>query len=224
MITPEKIDNEDILTISDLRHEQPISKQKPQDQSLYYWYKYIPEDKILYFQYNTCMDKEGAKKAGYKNYDDFDFSGFSNKFMNAVYDNDFNKLIVDLRNNTGGNSSLLSNLLGYLPKDKIVNKNVYILISRNTFSAGVLAILTLKSCFPQSVIIGEETGGNLNTYGDIKSFTLLNCKANLICSTKEFRFLDNLKGGLIPQITIEQSFKDYENGVDPIYDFVRNSK
>lgn len=224
MITPEKVNNEDILTISDLRHEQPILKQKPQGQSLYYWYKYIPEDKILYFQYNRCMDKERAKKAGYKNYEEFNFYGFANEFMNVLYDNDFDKLIVDLRANTGGSSSLLSYLLDYLPKDKVVNKKVYVLISRVTFSAGVFAILTLKNYFPQAVIIGEETGGNLNAYGDTKYFTLPNCKANLSCSTKEFRFSDNIKGGFIPQITIEQSFKDYENGVDPIYDFVKNFK
>ena len=212
----------------DLMTKKPVITQQG-NSNLYdtlYWYKYIPEDKIMYFKYNQCMDRNIAKMMGYKNWEQFpDFSEFGDDLIKEINDKDIDKFIIDLRDNTGGDSSLMSDFAGKLYDIKKLKEQgkVFVMTGRKTFSSGVLACLTIKNS-TKALFFGEATGGNVNGYGEITAIILPNSKIQVSCSTKYFDKSSEYKEGFIPDVTIEQSFNNYISGIDDVYEAIRNYK
>ncbi len=189
-----------------------------------YWYKYIPEDKILYFQYNDCVDKKIARERGYKDFEKYpDFEVFSDGIIKAISENDIDKFVIDLRYNGGGDSSLFTGLAVKLAViDKLKGK-VYAMIGRETFSSAVFAAVDLMKS-TDAVFYGEPTGGNVNGYGDTRPLVLPNSKMQISYSTKYFSLSDKFKENFIPDVEVNDSFNDYKNGIDDVYEAVINLK
>ena len=105
----------------------------------YYDYEYLPDSKSFYFEYNVCADMENRK-----------FADFNKEMFGAIEKNHIDKIIIDLRNNSGGNSEILNpftkSLKSYVQKNAKVK--VYTLIGRNTFSSGMFAIYRVKEAAP----------------------------------------------------------------------------
>lgn len=227
-LTPEIITSQNIINISNSIINKPIAKQH--DDSNYYdnlyWYKYIPDDKIIYFQYNQCVDRNTAKMIGIKDYDKYpDFNKFSDKLIKELNEKDVEKFIIDLRDNSGGNSTLMDNFVDKLNSIKKFNTKgkIYVLIGRGTISSGVFACVSLKKS-TNAIFIGEPTGGNVNGYGDILMLTLPNSKIQVSYSTKYFEVLPEYKENFIPNILVEQSFDDNIKGIDDVYEAAKNYK
>lgn len=218
----EKLTDFNLISIEDIMPIKPITLQVPNGQSPYYWCRYIPENKILYVQYNTCFNKEMAKSYGFDNYDDYDFASFANTFINSIYDYGYTKLILDLRNNTGGNTGLLDSLIGSVI-GKVSNENInfFVLTSKTTFSSAFLHAEGLRRNLGNVSIVGEEPGQNLNRYGDAKWIVLPNSKVHFSISSKKFTLTDSKNIRLIPDMPIEQSFDDYMKGIDSSYDYIK---
>jgi hypothetical protein len=91
---------------------------------------------------------------------------------------------------------------------------VFLLISKNTFSAGAVTAAIFKFN-KMGIIIGQETSGREKLCSDPVTIELPNTKLKTsiplaICTLPG----DNPDRGVIPDITINYSIKDYENGVD----------
>jgi hypothetical protein len=191
-----------------------------------YWYKYIEEENTLYFQYNACIDRTVAKRYGYEDYESYPkFDEFSKELITAITNNKIDKFIIDLRNNTGGDSSLMTDLAEKLSNIETLKKsdNIFVLIGRETFSSGVFACIDLKNCL-SPIFIGEPTGGNVNGYGDIKFLTLPNSKLKVSYSTKLFTLSNMYDSNFMPDVNVEQSFDTYIKGIDDVYEEVKNYK
>ncbi len=182
----------------------------------YYSYEYLPDSKALYFIYNVCADME-----------DQSFAEF-NKEMTAVIDeNDLDKIIIDLRNNVGGNSEILNPFTQYL-SDRIkgTDVRVYILVGRNTISSGMFAIYRVKDAVQEAISVGEPTGGALNHYGDINSINLPNSQLLINYSTKYFElnkmfhYKNEGVGTFLPDILLQPNIQDYMNGNDVVLNYV----
>lgn len=181
-----------------------------------YDYSYLPENRTLYFQYNSCADMAGNS-----------FKDFNASMFNDIGEKDVKKIVVDLRNNTGGNSEILNpftqKLKQYISKNTEVK--VYILVGRKTFSSGMFAIYRIKEAVPAAISVGEPTGGALDCYGEVRSFNLPNSQLPVSYSTKYFQFSKNFsyknKGTdtFIPDVPIEATIKDYMENKDPVLDF-----
>lgn len=171
-----------------------------------YWDKYIPKDKILYFQYNQCVYS--------------DFEKCSQYILNVIADKKIDKFIIDLRNNGGGDSGVITPLVSSLADiDKLKGK-IYVIIGKNTFSSGVLAAVDFMN-YTGAKFYGEPTGGNVNGYGDVKYLVLPSSKLKISYSTKEFDICDKFKENFIPDVTINESFKDYKKGIDDVYEAIK---
>lgn len=195
-----------------------------------YWFKLVPTDKILYFQFNNCMDKKSAEKTGYiKDYNSYpDFSIVSEKFKAAISKNKIDKLIIDMSNNPGGDFTMFTDLLHtvtYNP-DLIKKGKLFVIIGRNTYSAAIYYSLTLQST--NAILIGEATGGQPNMFTCPIPFTLPNSKIQVLCPTGDrYSYPDNtLKLGntLNPDVSVQQSFEDYKKGIDDVYEAIKNYK
>lgn len=196
-----------------------------------YWYKLDKENRILYFQYNTCLDKNDANKGvGYEfcnQYPDFrDFKEMFTKFASVNRDS-YDKIVVDVSNNTGG----VREHIDYLISSNMSlfnSKKVYVIMTKNTFSAGVVAVDTLvNKC--NAVMVGEETGGSVEMFAVAKKKSSIlpiiyasGCKKIDVLNKANRNSTSNLQGA-IPDIAVEYSINDVENGINPYYQAVVNN-
>ena len=114
---------------------KPISNLLRYSNNDNYWYKLINNSKILYFNYQDCAEQDGKI-----------FEIFNNQLFNAIEIQKPEKLIIDLRNNSGGNSAILKPFLEKL-KTNYLNKkgSLYILIGKlYIISFQILLVLHLK--------------------------------------------------------------------------------
>lgn len=191
------------------------SKVKPMttdyNDSNNYWNDKLSDD-VYYIQYNKCAEDNSLK-----------MDKFTSEVSNDIKDNEFKKVIIDLRYNGGGNSKIIEPLYDELEKLKKEHSfQVYILIGGNTFSSGLLNAYDGKNQL-DAILAGQPTGGNLNQYGEVKSFDLPYSGFVVDYSTKYF---ENVKGydkdALYPDIESPMKLKDYINGVDTVVQAVIN--
>lgn len=72
----------------------------------------------------------------------------------------------------------------------------------------------------QAIFVGEETSGKPNHFGEIKLLELANSGLKIQYSTKYFKNSETDLKTITPDYTIEESFKDFIKGHDPVYDWV----
>lgn len=226
-LSPKTYKKEDLINSKDLITEESVIKGNNSNAiDNLYWYKYIPKDKIMYFQYNECIDRDVAKNYGIKDYEKYpEFSKFGDELIKEINEKNIDKLIIDLRYNSGGNSMLMSDFAVKLSKiEKLKGKGkVFAIISRETFSSGVMACMDLKN-ENNAIFFGEPTGGNVNGYGDIKMITMPNSKIEVSYSTKYFELSSDYKNEFTPDVTIEQSYDNFMKGIDDAYEAIKNYK
>lgn len=226
-LMPSIYNEDNIVKIKDEIVNKPLRMQgKDTLQDKLYWYRYIPEEKILYLQYNSCIDYYVAKMYGIKDYDIYPkFDEFSKGFLKELQDNKVDKLIVDLRNNGGGNSLLMTELVSAMEKTNKLNDEgkTIVLIGKKTFSSAVMNTLDFKDKL-NAVLIGEPTGGNANSYGEVRSLVLPNSKVMVGYSTKYFNITEMYKDNIIPDVMVDETFNKYKNGIDEVYETAKNYK
>jgi hypothetical protein len=182
----------------------------------YYDYEYLPDHKTLYFEYNVCANMEKQS-----------FIDFNKGMFEGIQENEVDKVIIDLRNNSGGNSEILNpfteRLKSYVEENS--NVRVYILVGRNTFSSGMFAIYRIKESAPEAISVGESSGGALDCYGEVKTINLPNSQVPISYSTKYFEFSKDFSykndgiGTFQPDILLQPSIEDYKSGTDVVLDY-----
>lgn len=131
------------------------------------------------------------------------------------------KLIVDLRNNGGGDFFVgleLGRILTNLDHINWLN-GVYVLTSRFTYSAGMSNTAQFKELL-NAKLVGEPTGSNPNDYQDAANFTLPHSKLWVMYSKRHYRFQDTVSGGIVPDVHIKPQWKDYKAGNDAVMQWV----
>ena len=135
-----------------------------------YWFTYLPESRALYFKYNNCAEMPVMPAAR-----------FREELAAAFAANPVERFIVDVRNNTGGDSRVLARLLPAVPEGV---KRV-VITGRQTFSSGLMAVADLMRA--GYVSVGEPTGGRPSGFGEVVGFTLPNSGLRGQYSTRLFR-------------------------------------
>ena len=205
MTAAHPVDVRDQVSAIDVLHI-PMALYRKQPKS-YYWYEYLTDSKALYIQYNRC---DNDPKLAFK---DFTADMFAFGDSHTV-----SRVIVDLRFNGGGNSSVIFPLLIGLRSRKEKISQIYALIGPSTFSSGQDNAIDLKRG-AQAILIGEPTGEKLNSYGEVKSLTLPNSGLYVQYTTKLFRFAkDSDPLSLEPDIVVQRTLEDALAGRDPVMD------
>lgn len=188
--------------------------EKPNGESDFYWMKYFEEDNILYFKYDSCLSDEQ------NNYFDFE-----EKLIDKINNINLNKLVIDLRYNRGGRIDYTNSLISELKNStNLEGYDIVVISGKATFSAATLLTWNLQSILGATVI-GEETGGNVNSFefvGDeLLTMTLPN-SGLVINYPTSFRSTEkDYTGGVKPDIEIIQSYESYKNGIDDCYEYVK---
>jgi C-terminal processing protease CtpA/Prc len=138
--------------------------------------------------------------------------------MNVADSSGAQKLVVDLRFNGGGNSTVIRPLVQALKSRRAIK--VYTLVGRYTFSSGFMAALDLQKQ-NGAVLVGEAMGQRPNTYGDIRPLKLPNSGLTAWYCTKYFRLVaDSDPPSIQPDVTVVLSASDYFAGRDAVMDYV----
>jgi len=176
-----------------------------------YWFDYIPEARTLYMQYNSCEASAGLSIAD-----------FTREVVDFIRANPVEKLVLDLRWNSGGNSAIIQPFFlaigDLLQRGEIPTfRGGYTIIGRHTFSSGMLNAIDSKR--GGVTLVGLPTGGNPLGYGEVRSLQL---PSGLIVSysTRQFQ-LDGFPGpALFPDIEVGIKSTDYFAGRDPMLEAV----
>lgn len=190
-----------VRALDDSQAVPPISVKNP---GLPYWAEYVEYGDMVYFQYNQCADSPNKP-----------FAEMRSELEKLLGEHKDARLVVDLRQNGGGNSMILDPFIAWLKGNKDLNRKgrLFVIVGRRTFSSAILNAASLRKD-TESILVGETTGASANHYGEVKTFDLPNSRLMVTYSTKYFR-LSETDGPIVPDIPAELSFRDYMKGIDP---------
>jgi hypothetical protein len=173
-----------------------------------FWFTDLPEQRALYVRINEVQDtKEEA------------LSEFADRLFDAFDSGPAVRMIVDLRNNSGGDNTLIQGLIHrVLCSAKLKEPaSLFVVIDRGTFSAAMNLVTELEKS-TTAVFIGEATGASPNSYGDSRKTVLPNTGLTIRASTLFWQKSDprDDRSSTEPHLAVPISSKDAAAGRDPV--------
>ena len=166
------------------------------------WLTTIDRDRAVYFAYNTVQ--------GYP-------MEIADRLVRLARRPKTRRVIIDLRNNGGGDINTYPYLLQSL-KSRAVNKRgkLVVLIGRTTFSAAVHFAVDLKRG-TRAIFMGEPTGGSPNHYSDTDPVPLPISGYTINIPRIHFEKLPGQSGlQLDPDVAVALTGADFFAGRDPV--------
>lgn len=172
----------------------------------------------LYFQYNKCFSKEMFEKMkNIKGYEDLAKNNLDKypsveeifrKFF-EVNDNNYNFVIIDLRNNSGGSIiPTMYMVIEFISQPQLVNANYYVLTDRTTFSSGILSAYLFDKLL-NATVIGEPPSGRPNHTMEVKTTKLPNTRIEIRYPTVKNDTVE-MKGNIYDMdYLIEPTFEEF---------------
>ncbi len=182
----------------------PLYRWHPDD---FYWFEPLPEARLIYFQFNTVANKK-----------DESFDAFCHRMMAFARTSHAENLVIDLRHNGGGDSSLNKALLQELLLNDTINRkgHLFTIIGRDTFSAAMNLVCDLESR-TSTLFVGEPTLSGPNFAGQFNPITLPCSHLTLSCTSLNWQlsFSSDRRRWIEPDIVAELSSQDEANNQDP---------
>lgn len=189
---------------ADAKNELPLYAQNRKD---FYWFKYFPETKLLYFQYNGVAEKK-----------DESVEEFAARLFSFIERNEVDKLVVDLRWNGGGNMYLSKPLIEGLMAAKKVREpgRLFVIAGRHTFSAAMIFAEQLER-YAHAIFVGEPTGSSPNFVGETNFRQLPYSKMWVSLSNLYWQnsTATDQRIWIAPKLYAPPTFKSYQQGQDP---------
>ncbi|WP_282081247.1 S41 family peptidase [Aquimarina algiphila] len=174
------------------------------------WYKSIDSLSAVYIRFR--------KYPSFQQMDEF-----GKEVFDYIEKNKTEHLIIDIRDNTGGNFFKGIRLIEYLVNaDSIDWKHgVYTVCNRSTYSAAMSNTVQFRQIL-NSKIVGEPTGANPHGYQDGDDFILPNSGLKIKYSKRLYRFQEINTEGVQPDIYITPKWKKYSKGIDEMLEWIVN--
>jgi len=179
--------------------------KKPDNPSFpYLWFAPIENTEALYINFESYPTFE-------------EMQVFSETLVSYISKNQLKQIVIDMRNN-GGGDLYVGIVMAYALNlaDSVDWKNgVFVLTSNKTFSAGTSNAALFKQLL-NAKLVGEPTGSNPTGYQDMDSFILPNSKLVITYSKRLFRLSDKANMALQPDMVINQKENDLFNNIDTV--------
>lgn len=193
-----------------------------------YWSQYLPSDRLFYIHFNRSGDAPDGES----------FAEFAKRVFDELERADENKIVVDMRFNTGGNLDVakpfMERLAAFANERKI---KVYVITGRATFSAGLFHAMQLRQ-YANATLVGEPVGDELDFWSEGVSLVMPNSKLTLRYADRFHSYspveraelkqylwtssdlsITNAK----PDILVKMSARDYFAGRDPALEAIKRS-
>jgi hypothetical protein len=173
-----------------------------------YWFEYEPKERTIYVQYNNSENDPAEP-----------MQKFALRLEQELVRRNPPKVIVDLRLNQGGSGDWNRPLLAALMRSSAATAagHMYVLIGRQTFSAGNMMAIELEK-YTKAKFIGEPSGGSFQGFGDHEPVFLPATHLGVMIA-KTFYQNDGPtddRSALSPSIKISLGATDYGIGRDPV--------
>lgn len=206
-------------------HVLPRDREKTplylRDPVQFYWSDYDAESKTFYLQYNRslAMGRPEDRRMG----------EFFHETIAFLEEHDVERLIIDLRFNTGGNLMLARNHFKAIAAVEKLNdpKKLFVITGRATFSAGLYHAAALRQD-TRATFVGEPVGDYLDFWAEGRPVMLPNSGIRAIaCAgfhsyspgvdprSKEHLYMDLDVETLDPHLPAPLRWSDYIAGRDP---------
>ncbi|WP_419394417.1 S41 family peptidase [Cytobacillus praedii] len=211
--------NQVVVTVENIQGEKrkvriPLVKKEVADSQMtdaednwYSWYKRFNdsntfgwsidhENDIGYYYLHTCDDTREYRKS-------------VSLFFKEVKRDGIGNIVIDLRQNPGGDSAVIVAFINRIQPSSINNYsnftgNTYVLISNHTFSsANMFASVIQENNI--GILVGEPTGNSPFAFGEVISGVLPNSKINLSLSTKEYILSKTYKDAIYPDYLVPKT-------------------
>lgn len=173
-------------------------------------FELLDESNTLFIQFNQCVNEAGK----------ITMDEFVIELEAFVKNNKFERCVIDIRNNDGGDN-VWPNLVSFIRDNRKVNQygRLFVLIGRRTFSSAVLFANQLQMQ-TNAIFIGEPTGQGPIFYAGPYLIELPNSRlvfaVSRHLSISGFPF--DKRKSIIPDITVKYSSDDFIDGSDPVLD------
>jgi len=190
--------------------------QAPPQPAKNFTYEYRPDTKTLLVRFNAVYWQRDGN--GYTSPAAFFDEVFAFADANPV-----DKLLIDVRENGGGNNTLALPIVHGIIKRDALNQQgkLFVLIGRRTFSAAQ-NFVNLMETHTKVTFAGEPTGSRPNHYGDPRPVTLPNSKLVIRASSlwwQDVHPADD-RVATLPHISVDVTSADYFAGRDPVVEAV----
>jgi len=183
---------------------EPISFKKNEDR---FWYEFLPEKKMVYCQYNQVANKDGES-----------LEKFWGKMFEFINEKSVDHLVIDMRNNGGGNNFLNRPLIHGLIRCDRVNQpgHLFVLVGRTTFSAAMNCAVDIERN-TNALFVGEPTGSSPNFVGETNILVLPCTGVRLSCSSLYWQSstATDRRTWIAPALKAEPSFAAFAANRDP---------
>jgi len=142
--------------------------------------------------------------------------------LSLIKQNSPKRLVIDVRQNKGGDFTKVRNSL--LPGLKAARNlrtpgGFYVITGRSTQSAAVVNAIDFRKKL-SAILVGEPTGGRPNGYSEHGEFKLPNSKLTVSYSSRYYKFQDTDAPAVMPDKIIEPDWKSYKSGHDPVLEWI----
>jgi Peptidase family S41 len=199
------------ITLPDAEFKDLTATRKPRDGGRWYGHSFDAASGTLYCWYDRCQNQPDKPTVG----------TWAKEVLGLLDEHDVQRVVIDLRRNGGGNSILLSPLIGGLARREKINQDgkIFVLIDRHTFSSAEMNAGELKRG-TKAVLVGEPTGGKPNGYGEVRTFNLPNSGLTVQYSTRYFKVEDMDRPSQMPDVNVEPTAAEFFAGRDVMMEAV----
>jgi tetratricopeptide (TPR) repeat protein len=192
--------------------EPPLYQQRVDE---VYWWQYIAKDRVLYIKWDQVQNRPQGESA---------LQMFRNALAYArEHAGEIDKVLVDIRNNTGGEGGLLDPILREIVRTREVDEpgRFFVAIGPRTFSAALLMSSALER-YARPIFVGEPTGGKVNVYAGHVFATLGFSHVGVSISPALYQtsFPNDARPFIAPRLYVRPTFADYLANRDPVYEAV----
>lgn len=179
----------------------------------HYWLERLPENGLLYVRYRACVEQEANPAAT-----------FWQHVLEELDKNPSDRLVVDMRGNSGGSGEIVEPLIKGLQERTRFKKpgSILAITDRLTYSAALYACGKLEGL--GAIFVGAPTGGRPNFIGEFVPFVLPFSKWMVAVSNRYHQntFMSDQRPFFPPRLVAELSFEDWATNEDPAMDTIRS--
>ena len=185
---------------------QPLYLRHPEKN---FWFEYLADERVVYAKYNRVLSRKGNS-----------IYSFRNELFEFIDNNPVDKLVIDVRNNGGGNNNLNRTLLReIIIRNEELNHRgkLFCIIGRQTFSAAMNFVNSLER-WTNAIFVGEPTAGAPNHFGDAETIRLPNSRLTGSVSTRYWQDSKprESRPWIRPDIPVQLSSEDFRDNHDPV--------
>lgn len=172
-----------------------------------FWIRPMPDAGALYVAFRAVRPNGGET-----------LTAFGSRILDTARSISAQKIIIDVRENSGGDNTLFRGMIKALQGSEFNTKGRLILLTGGgTFSAATNFVSAMERD-TKATLIGEPTGSGPNHFGDAQPRTLSRTGIVVFLSTRYHQFgaPDDVRVAHDPEVIVRTSSVEFFTGRDPV--------